>query len=186
MELDPPSDAALITASVHDPRRFSVLFDRYYEEIFRYLARRIGREDAEDLSAECFVVAFRTRASFDVTRPSARPWLFGVATNLLRNERRRSANRLVAAPRLHTQLEHLEGASTEQVVIDRASMRTIARQLDELRDDQRDALILVSVLNFSYADAAEALRIPIGTLRSRIAYARARLSWTAESVEVPK
>jgi RNA polymerase sigma-70 factor (ECF subfamily) len=186
MELDPPSDAILITASIEDPRLFSTLFDRYYDEIFRYLARRIGREDAEDLSAECFVVAFRTRASFDPARASARPWLFGVATNLLRNERRRSANRQVAARRLHTQLEHLETSSTEQVVVDRSSMRNIARQLDELRDDQRDALILVAVFNLTYAEAAEALGIPIGTLRSRVAYARARLTWTPTTVEIPK
>jgi len=131
-------------------------------------------------------VAFRTRVSFDPTRASARPWLFGVATNLLRNERRRSANRQVAARRLHIQLEHVETSSTEQVVIDRASMRHIARQLDELRDEQRDALILVAVLNLTYAEAAEALQIPIGTLRSRIAYARARLTWTPATVEVPK
>ena len=82
------SDAALIEASLAKPDRFGELFDRHMPEIRRYLHRRVGVAEGDDLTAECFAVAFRGRARYDGSRADARPWLFGIAANLIRNHRR--------------------------------------------------------------------------------------------------
>ena len=90
------SDGEAIAASLREPARFAAVFDRHYEEISAYLARRAGRGLAEELASETFVRAFAARAGYDPAYPDARPWLYGIATNLLRNharteERRRRA-----------------------------------------------------------------------------------------------
>ncbi|MFD0974198.1 RNA polymerase sigma factor, partial [Plantactinospora endophytica] len=81
-------DHELIRFSWTDPERFAEIFDRHAEAIHRYLARRIGRSVADDLAAETFLVAFRGREGYDVSQTDARPWLYGIAANLLRREQR--------------------------------------------------------------------------------------------------
>src|ERR1700678_403172 len=71
---DSPGDGALIVASVAEPGRFGELFDRHADEIYRYVARRLGPDVATDLVAEVFLIAFRNRGSFDPGRAQARPW----------------------------------------------------------------------------------------------------------------
>src|SRR5690349_5976781 len=82
-------DAAVIARSVRDPDHFATIYDRYFVEIYRYLAGRLGREIADDFAAETFLVAFRKRDRFDPTLGSVRPWLYGIATNLVGQHRRR-------------------------------------------------------------------------------------------------
>jgi DNA-directed RNA polymerase specialized sigma24 family protein len=82
------TDASLIAASVREPERFAVLFDRHFAAVHRYLQRRLGRDVAEELAAETFVTAFAGRLRYDGSRESARPWLFGIAANLVRHQRR--------------------------------------------------------------------------------------------------
>ena len=86
------ADDALIRESIREPERFAPLFDRHADAVHRYLARRIG-DSADDLLAETFLVAFRRRAAYRPDRLDVRPWLFGIATNVLhrhvRQERRR-------------------------------------------------------------------------------------------------
>src|ERR1700704_4127659 len=84
-------DAAVIEASRAEPDRFASLFDRHAPYIHRYLARRVGRQAADDLVAETFLVAFRKRASYDGRCRDARPWLYGIATNLVAQHRREEA-----------------------------------------------------------------------------------------------
>jgi|SRR3954452_20006861 DNA-directed RNA polymerase specialized sigma24 family protein len=76
-------DAEVIESSWRDPERFSVLFDRHAPYIHRYLARRVGPEAAEDLTGETFCVAFGKRRAYDAAHRDARPWLYGIATNLV-------------------------------------------------------------------------------------------------------
>jgi DNA-directed RNA polymerase specialized sigma24 family protein len=83
-------DAAVIEASFAEPDRFASLFDRHAPYIHRYLARRIGGQAADDLVAETFLVAFRKRARYDLRCHDARPWLYGIATNLVGQHRRRA------------------------------------------------------------------------------------------------
>ncbi|MCW2915003.1 MAG: polymerase, sigma-24 subunit, subfamily [Actinomycetia bacterium] len=78
----PPPDAAVIQASWHEPDRFAEIFHRYFNEVHRYIARRLGADVADDLAAETFLTAFRKRSRFDASRGAVRPWLYGIATNL--------------------------------------------------------------------------------------------------------
>ena len=84
-------DAAVIEGSWREPERFAVLFDRHAPHIYRYLARRAGRQVADDLVAETFLVAFAKRDRYDLGHADARPWLYGIATNLVGQHRRDEA-----------------------------------------------------------------------------------------------
>ncbi|WP_232667875.1 RNA polymerase sigma factor [Pseudonocardia sp. TRM90224] len=88
---DSTSDAAIIAASMSEPARFAAIFDRHAPSIHGYLTGRLGRQAAEDLVGETFLVAFDRRARFDVRVPSARPWLYGIATRLVAQHRREHA-----------------------------------------------------------------------------------------------
>src|SRR3984957_21303283 len=81
-------DAALIAQSLHAPECFGMLFDRHAPAIGRYVARRLGPDTADDLVAETFLVAFRRRGRYDLADGDSRPWLYGIATPLLRRDRR--------------------------------------------------------------------------------------------------
>ncbi|MGI8712614.1 MAG: RNA polymerase sigma factor [Solirubrobacteraceae bacterium] len=91
-----PTDAQIVAASLRDPTQFALIFDRHYGAVRSYLERRAGRALAEELASEVFLQAFAGRDSYDQQRTDARPWLFGIATNLVRKharseERRRRA-----------------------------------------------------------------------------------------------
>ena len=96
------TDSETVQASWADPECFAVLYDRHAVTVYRYLTRRLGRQAAEDVMAETFLVAFDARHTYDLTRPDARPWLLGIATNLtnrhLRSEARRAVFQARAVP----------------------------------------------------------------------------------------
>src|SRR6185295_11058197 len=94
------SDAAVISASLDEPARFGDLFDRHATVVFRYLVRRVGVDHAELLLGDVFRIAFEKRATYDCARPTARPWLYGIATNLLAHHKRSEARRIAATARL--------------------------------------------------------------------------------------
>src|ERR1700761_8653711 len=87
------TDATLIAESLHRPERFAAIYDRYFAEIYRYVAGRLGPDVADDLAAETFTDAFRKRAQFQPSRGALRPWLYGIATNLVARHRRLEAPR---------------------------------------------------------------------------------------------
>ena len=76
-------DAAVIAASLTDPAAFAGVFDRHWAALHRFCVSRAGSA-GEDIAAETFRVAFDQRARFDPARGGAGPWLYGIATNLLR------------------------------------------------------------------------------------------------------
>src|ERR1035441_10380260 len=82
------SDRDVLRASLEEPARFVLVFDRHFRSVYRFLERQVGATAAEDLAAETFTVAFAQRRTFDARRRDVRPWLFGIAINLLRNHRR--------------------------------------------------------------------------------------------------
>jgi Sigma-70 region 2 len=83
-----PDDGWLIAESWRVPERFGVVFDRHAAAIHGYIARRLGRDAADDLVGETFLVAFGRRGGYDPDQPSARPWLYGIATRLVSRRRR--------------------------------------------------------------------------------------------------
>lgn len=162
------SDARVIERSLGDPEVFGVIFDRHFDAVRVYLARRIGVGRADDLAASTFTVAFECRHRFRLDATTARPWLFGIATNLLRNERR-AEKRALEALGSAGQLGTAAGAS------DPGSVGDLGRALGGLDREQRDVLLLYAWEELSYEEIAQALGIPVGTVRSRLARARARL-----------
>jgi RNA polymerase sigma factor (sigma-70 family) len=93
------TDASIIARSLEQPAVFAELFDRHADDVYRFAARRLGVELAEDLLSETFVVAFQKRRRYDVSRADARPWLLGIITNLARRHRRAEARRWRAIAR---------------------------------------------------------------------------------------
>jgi RNA polymerase sigma factor (sigma-70 family) len=168
-------DAAVIEASRAEPDRFASLFDRHAPYIHRYLARRVGRQAADDLVAETFLVAFRKRIGYDPRFADARPWLYGIATNLIAQHRRQESRqfylRQAAGP---APLAH-DWAERSVVDVTAQSVRVpLANALAGLARPDRDVLLLIAWEQLSYDEVARALGIPIGTVRSRLHRARSK------------
>jgi RNA polymerase sigma factor (sigma-70 family) len=171
------SDATVIAASRRDPACFGALFDRHATLLYRYLVRRVGADDAEALLGDVFRIAFEKRDAYDCTRPNARPWLYGIATNLLARHRRSEARRIRATARL---LAHQSPADDpmDRVVatVDATDIwPRVAEAIEHLPDGERDALMLYVWEELRYQEIADALAVPIGTVRSRINRARQTL-----------
>jgi len=163
------SDARILSDSVSEPAMFSSLYERHLRAVASYVARRTGPELSEDLTAEVFVRAFRRRAVFRDDHGSALPWLSGIANNLIADYRRAERRRLETLQRLAT----TRTAPSETDV--GALAPELVGELLRLPAADRDTLLLVVWGELSYAEAATALSVPIGTVRSRIARARQRL-----------
>ncbi|UUV32678.1 RNA polymerase sigma factor [Amycolatopsis roodepoortensis] len=173
---DDLDDAELIARSVTGPEWFSAIFDRHAAHIHRYLVRRIGPTAAEDALGEAFLVAFRKRAGYDTERRDARPWLYGIATNLVAQRRREEAKELKLREALGPP-SHEEGHAervAEQVTAE-AMGKLLDSALAELADGDRDALTLFAGEGLSYEEVASALGIPLGTVRSRLNRARRKV-----------
>ncbi|WP_245967024.1 RNA polymerase sigma factor [Sphaerisporangium album] len=175
--LDGPTldDSTVITRSLDQPELFAVLFDRHADEIFRYAARRLGGEIAEDVVAEVFLAAFRGRARYDRSRPDARPWLYGIATNVAARHRRAERRRTRIMARVPAERPgSFDDRSVERVTAEQLQPR-LAGALAALSARERDLLLLVAWTDLSYEDVAQALQVPIGTVRSRLHRVRAKL-----------
>ncbi len=172
------TDAAAIMRSLDDPNVFGVIFERYHDTIFRYVARRQGFDRAADLTAEVFTRAFTLRHRYDTDREVCRPWLYGIATNIIGDEirrQRRSKRLYLAMLGLQNDIEDDPFARAD----DRLSAQQQAKQLNDslakLRTGDRDVLLLFAIEALPYREIADALGIPIGTVRSRLARARHRM-----------
>jgi RNA polymerase sigma-70 factor (ECF subfamily) len=168
-------DAAIIALSRHEPEQFTVLFRRHAPYIQRYVAR-LGPDAADDIVAETFLLAFRQRDSYDQTRADARPWLYGIATNLIGRHRRAEIRMYRALAR--TGADQVAESFTDRIddrVSASGASRRLAAALAGLSQELRDTLLLVAWGDLSYEETATALGIPIGTVRSRISRARSAL-----------
>ena len=176
------SDASLIAASAARPEAFAAIFDRHYGAVHAYLSRRVGSGKADDLASLTFTVAFERRGGFRAGVGSARPWLFGIATNLVRNEWRAQQRALAVLARVEAAGVEASGGSGD---VEAAGGELLARVLGELDPGQRDVLLLFAWEGFSYEEIATALDVPIGTVRSRLARARDRLRAAMATDQVP-
>lgn len=160
------TDRQLIAAIDHDERAFQALVARHHAGIHRYLARRVGADLADDLAAETFFAAFRQRARFDRSTDSARPWLFGIATNELRRHARREARQLAAFARTG-----VDPIAVEPDHRDPIGAR-LADALRGLRQEHRDVLFLSAVADLSHDEIGDALGVPVATVRTWLHRAR--------------
>lgn len=173
--MSPPSDAEVIGRSLDEPEAFGLIYDRHAATLLRFLGRRPGATVAEGLVGELFRIAFQRRKIFDVSRPSALPWLYGIGSNLLLKHRRDEARRLRASARMAADSEVAHGRASIEALDARLLFPRVADAIEALPEGEREALLLFAWEDLSYQSVAEALDLPIGTVRSRLNRARAQL-----------
>lgn len=178
MTADEPSDSELWDRAVAGERDcFGVLFDRHARRVYNHCFRRTASwADAEELTSAVFVEAWRRRREVRPVDDSALPWLLGVANNLVRNHRRslgRHRAALVRLPPPGAQPDPADDVAGR--LADEAQMRRVLAQVERLAPRDQEVLSLCAWSGLSYQEAAEVLGIPVGTVRSRLARARARL-----------
>jgi RNA polymerase sigma-70 factor (ECF subfamily) len=164
------TDAELLHRSVSEPAVFGELYERHGVAVRRYVVSRVGVHNGEDLAAEVFIRAFRSREKCRAEQGGALPWLLGVANHVVGDHRRIEKRRLAALERLfsdHRELTTDPGAGLTSEVI---------RALRRLSATDRDTLLLLVWGELSRDEVAAALGVRVGTVDSRISRARQRLA----------
>jgi RNA polymerase sigma-70 factor (ECF subfamily) len=170
------SDAAAIARSLREPECFAAVFDRYYSQIHGYVLRRLGEALADDVAAETFLVAFAQRDRYDVAYQDARPWLYGIASNLISRHHRAEQRRFRAMARAG--IDEVSEGHADQTAIRldaRARRGPLAAALAGIAKRDRDVLLLVAWADLTCEEAARVLGIPAGTARSRLHRARTKI-----------
>lgn len=167
--IDPATDAAADQA-------FATLYRAHAPAIYRYFARRLGVQAAEDLTADTFAAALGAIARFDSDRGPELPWLYGIAANILSNHRRAEVRHLRA---LAAQGSETVDFGYEDDVLGRvtaaAQHRAVAAAVADLPAFDREALLLIAWDELSYAQAAQVLGCSVAHVRSRLHEARTAL-----------
>ena len=163
------TDALLIERSRRDPGCFAVIFDRHAEEILRYAHARLGPDLAEDVTAETFLAAFRHRDRYDITRPDARPWLYGIAVRQIGRHRRALARRLTLLRTAPADLvtEDFGPRAAERITAEQLRPQ-LAAVLSGLARQDRELLLLVAWAGLSYEESAQALGMTVSAVKSRL------------------
>jgi RNA polymerase sigma-70 factor, ECF subfamily len=172
-------DGDCLARSLSEPEAFELIFERHFDAIHKYLHRRVGRDLADEVAAETFAVAFERRASCRAGG-SALPWLYGIATNLLRHQFRAERRQLRAYARRGVD----QGIVYENGAEGHGSSfgPRLASALAVMRPRERDALLLYALCDLSYDEIAVALGVPTGTVRTWLHRARR----TAQHVLAPE
>jgi RNA polymerase sigma-70 factor, ECF subfamily len=159
----------------------TTLFDRYADDVYTYCFRRTASWPiAEDATATVFLEVWRGRARVVVTNGSALPWLYGIANNVCRNATRSSNRWARALSRAQPPQAEYDPAEAVAGRLDsERRMVEVLAAVQRLPREEQDVLALIAWSGLSYAEAAIALGVPIGTVRSRLARARRRLALDA-------
>ncbi len=174
-----------IRAGDHDA--FGELFDAYARSVYNHAFRLTGDwSAAEDIVSLTFLDAWRLRGKVDVEGGSLRPWLLGVATNVTRNTRRAARRHAAAVARLPRDEAERDFADEVAGRLDDADQLALVRTaLALLRRPEREVLALCVWSGLDYPAAAEALGVPVGTVRSRLSRARTKLAKHVKNLEPP-
>ncbi|GGY58711.1 RNA polymerase sigma factor [Streptomyces omiyaensis] len=160
-----------------DRAAFAEIFDEHARVVYAHAVRTTGDwAVAEDVMSLTFLEAWRLRDKMAAEVGSVRGWLLGIATNVMRNTARAARRHREAMSRL-PRPESLPDFSDEVVgqLADGQRLAAVARALRRLKQSEREVFTLVVWSDLGYAAAAEALRIPVGTVRSRLSRAREKL-----------
>jgi RNA polymerase sigma factor (sigma-70 family) len=161
---------------IADPEDFEAAFRQHFPSVYRFISRRVGPALAEDLAAETFTTAYRRRSCFEPGRGSLRSWLYGIATNLVRNHWRAEQHLLALDSRLVPEIDLPDSSDAADQRITAALLAPrLAAALGLLTREQRDVLLLHAWAELSHEEIAAALGIGPGTARSRLSRARASL-----------
>ena len=156
---------------------FASLFDAHASGLHRYLSRRVGAV-ADDLVAETFLAGMASREGYDQSKADPRAWLYGIATNLLRRHFRQELRGLAATAKAAAAVT-INGADPGDAVSDQVDAQTrigrLASGIAALNQDDRDVLLLTAWAGLDSNEVAQALDIPVGTVRSRLHRVRRQL-----------
>jgi RNA polymerase sigma-70 factor, ECF subfamily len=164
------TDAELLRRSISDSGAFAALYERHGVAVRRYVVRRVGIADGDDLAAEVFIRAFRARVRYQPEHDSALPWLLGIANRVVSEHRRFERRRLATIERLLCEDRELASAPDIGMTVE------VIGALRRLSAADRDTLLLLVWGELSRDELAAALKVPLGTVNSRIARARNRLT----------
>ena len=160
--------AAADVTGIVDDATFEAAFREHFTPVYRFIARRVGPDLAADLAADTFATAYRRRTAYRPARGSLRSWLFGIAVNLLRNHWRAEQRLLERDAQLASR-----GAVTALDAAGGDLEPRLEAALAGLNRGQREVLLLHAWADLGNDEIAAALRIPQGTVRSRLSRARA-------------
>ena len=172
------SDSEIVRRSWDHPAIFAEVYDRHASTVYRYAARRVGTEAADDIMGETFLVAFERRTRYDPFYDSALPWLLGIATILIRKHRGAEARFLRASAAAAETTETAVDDRDERIDALRA-VGALAATIRRMPARDRDALLLYAWGDLDYEGVALALGVPVGTIRSRLNRARRVLRQSA-------
>jgi len=173
-----PADANLWERAVAgEVRAFEQLFERHADALFAFCVRRTGdRGAAEDLLSTIFLHAWRRRGQVRIPTDGPLPWLYGIATNLVRRHRRGLDRRRAAMARVPLPADEPDPSDAIAGRLDDIRrMERIRAALSAMPESDQELFVLCVWQDLSYEQAALALGIPVGTVRSRLSRARSRL-----------
>jgi RNA polymerase sigma factor (sigma-70 family) len=175
----------------HTHAGFTEIYREHAATVYRYCLRRCGTpQEAEELTALVFVECWRGRHKLGRYDGPPAAWLLGIATNLLRNSFRSRRRRGAALARLHHEVNETDVSDdTVQRITDSAHEPRINEAVNGLPRHQRDVVALCLLAGLSSNDAATALGVPVGTVKSRLsrgtATLRSLLGDLDPSLEIP-
>jgi RNA polymerase sigma-70 factor (ECF subfamily) len=171
-----------------DPDAFGALFDEHATAVYNHAYRLTGNwSTAEDVVSLTFLEAWRLRAKIQPVGDSLKPWLLGIATNCARNVQRSRRRYEAALGRLAPPEVVPDFAQELAGRLDDAwTLEVVKTAMAALRQAEREVLALCVWSGLDYASAAEALGIPVGTVRSRLARARKKLAKAAQEIMRPE
>jgi len=188
------TDSDIIRRSADDPAAFAELFERHARVVGAFASRRVGGEAAEDVLSETMLIAFRRRRDFDTTWDSARPWLLGIASRVIKKHRAEEARQWRSFEASASRGDHVDDGAMDAAgerADASAAVRAMAPRIAALPARDRDTLLLYAWGDLTYEEIAVALGVPVGTVRSRLnrvrrklappgSHASARLTWMAK------
>jgi RNA polymerase sigma factor (sigma-70 family) len=165
-----PIPPAIDASGIVDDAGFEAAFREHFAPVYRFIARRVGPDLADDLAADTFAIAYRRRVTYRPDRASLRSWLYGIAVNLLRNHWR-TEQRLLERDSQLAAATPIARTASDAASGDLESRLGVA--LAGLSRGQREVLLLHAWADLDDREIAAALGIPLGTVRSRLSRARA-------------
>ena len=180
----PPGDAAdddrhIAAVLGGDTERFAPLVMHYQQRVLRFIQKyEYDSGDVQDLAQETFLQAFRSLPSFN-GQSRFSTWLISIAFNLLKNHLSRSP----AKHHVHLDIDeqpesasHFAESDPERLYESRQSLAALQRAIALLPLQMHDAVVLVAIEGMSYEEAAQAMGVPIGSVKSRLCRSRVQLA----------
>lgn len=169
------SDAVALARSLMEPRAFDVVYERHVRPIHAFIAARVGPDAAEDITASTFATAFERRDRFDKAATTARPWLYGIAVNKLKQHREAEGRWLTASRRELAEAISDDLADAEARSDAKELLPVIVRAMQQLTTTERDVLLLHVLGEYSHTEIAQLLGIRRATAKMRLSRGRDRM-----------